>query len=274
MSDRHLLEKAFHDRREYDRQMLTDEEFIKKYPNKKFYRIANNTSLYLSEMFRKHISTNTRVLDYCCGLGHTSVELASLSSDVYGIDISSESVATAVLNVRKQNADIKRENFAVMNAENTSFPDNYFDVIVCNGVLHHLDTKIAFRELNRILRVGGVIIANESLGYNPIIQAYRYLTPSIRTAWETDHILTGKDFKRAEKYFHRIEKRYFNIFSIVAIPLIDTFVFSPALQFFRILDKVATKLPLVREMAWQVVFTMHKRRESFPDHEKPRTTIA
>ena len=116
-----------------------------------------------------------------CGLGHTSAELSSLTDNIYGIDISGESVATALNNVRQVNDRVHEENFSVMNAEDTNFPDSKFDVIVCNGVLHHLDTQLAFKELSRILKDGGVVIANESLGYNPIIQLYRYLTPKIRT---------------------------------------------------------------------------------------------
>lgn len=258
MTNRHSLEQEFHDTRERDRQLLTDEDFLKKYPNKRFYKIASNTSTFLSQTFRKYVSHDSYVLDYCCGLGYTSAELALLTDNIYGIDISGESVSTAYQNVLQNNNKVQQANFREMNAEKTTFPDDTFDVIVCNGVLHHLDTQIAFKELKRILKDGGVVIANESLGYNPIIQAYRYLTPKIRTAWETDHILKGKDFRHAKRLFTSISFNYFNIFSILSIPFIDTILFKPVLFFLRIVDLFATRIPVIQMMSWQVVFTIHK----------------
>ena len=46
-----------------------------------------------------------------------------------------------------------------MNIFNLFFEKNSFDVIISNGVLHHTyDPKLAFSELVKVLKPGGIII--------------------------------------------------------------------------------------------------------------------
>lgn len=43
--------------------------------------------------------------------------------------------------------------------QNIPYPDSWFDVLLCNHVLEHIrDDEIALRELNRVLRPGGLMI--------------------------------------------------------------------------------------------------------------------
>lgn len=256
MNSRHKLEKDFHDKREVDRNKMSNEEFEKKYPNKRLYKISVNTSLYIKKLLSQNLNAKTKLLDYCCGLGDTSMEAANYGAELYGIDISEESIKTTIKKVKTVRPDNPEKNFSVMNAENTTFEDNYFDVIICNGVLHHLDTSLAFKELKRIVKPTGIIICHESLGYNPLIQLYRNLTPKIRTAWETDHILKGSDFKIARKYFKNIDYKYFNLTSLITIPLIGTPLFSISRKICHLIDDFILKLPLIQLMAWQVVFIL------------------
>lgn len=258
MDSRHKLEMQFHDKREADRKVLSKEEFEKKYPNKRLYKISTNTSRYIEKLLKKYISKDTKVLDYCCGTGETSKEAAALTDEIFAIDISPESVFTAYENVRKILPDVNKSNFQVMNAESTDFENNLFDVIICNGVLHHLDTSLAFKELSRIVKKDGIIICHESLGYNPFIQLYRKLTPNIRTAWETDHILKNKDFDRAKRYFSKRNFKYFNLISLLTIPFIRTPIFPILKKLSHYLDSIILRIPIINLMAWQVVFTLKK----------------
>jgi len=72
---------------------------------------------------------------------------------------------------------------------------------MCAGMLHHVELSYAFPELRRVLKPGGRILAAEALNYNPAIKLYRNLTPSLRTAWEKDHILSLKDVRFAQRFF-------------------------------------------------------------------------
>jgi len=45
----------------------------------------------------------------------------------------------------------------------TGFPSNYFDVVICNGLLHHCDAVLALKEIKRVLKKGGFVLLKEPL---------------------------------------------------------------------------------------------------------------
>ncbi|MEQ1712866.1 MAG: methyltransferase domain-containing protein [Hyphomicrobium sp.] len=47
----------------------------------------------------------------------------------------------------------------VVNIENIDFPDARFDSVICSHVLEHVDDRRALKEIHRILRPGGVLVA-------------------------------------------------------------------------------------------------------------------
>lgn len=259
MEERKIKEMEFHNAREVDRGQMSEEEFLEKYSNKRFYAITDKGRQYLTDFLTEHADGKV-ALDYCCGLGHGSLRLAEIGAQVYGIDISDESVATAAKLLEK-NGYGETSHFHVMDAENTTFEDDFFDVIVCSGVLHHLDVAKAFPELSRILKKDGKIICLEALGYNPIITWYRRRTPHLRTEWEADHILTMKELKVARKNFDDIDVKYFYLFAIPAALFQGTFLFKPVLAIGSFLDSIFLRIPLVRLLAWQMIFILSRPRD-------------
>lgn len=255
MEDRKLEEIEFHNRRERDRREAVDEEdFIKKYPNKSFYSINRGPRDATREWLESHCR-GAVALDYCCGLGKTTLELASLDATVHAIDISGEELKTA----RRAAEDAgyaERTHFYEMDAEKMTFPDDMFDVIVCSGVLHHLDLGCAYPELARVLKPSGKIIAIEAQGANPIINLYRRKTPHLRTAWEADHILSYAQVQQAKAFFRSVSITYFHLFTILAIPFRKTRFFTALLSTLEQIDKLALKIPGVRRMAWQMMFVL------------------
>jgi ubiquinone/menaquinone biosynthesis C-methylase UbiE len=256
--ERKQLEAEFHDQREHDRLRLSTEEFEAKYPNKKFYYISKQTDEYELAWLKKH-APGKKALDYCSGLGHTSLKLAEIGADVYGIDISPNEVASAKKLL--QDNGFNGDNIVVGDAEKTDFPDNFFDVVVCNGVLHHLDVTKAFPELCRILKPSGKIIAMEALGYNPLIQLYRRRTPHLRTAWETEHILTNAELRIAKKYFDNVSVKYFHLATLAAIPFIGSALCKPLVSVLGILDSILLKIPFLQLMAWQMIFVLENPKK-------------
>jgi ubiquinone/menaquinone biosynthesis C-methylase UbiE len=260
MTDRKVLEAEFHDSREADRLLLSEEDFKSKYSNKKFYVIAESVRYYLNNLIKSK-AQGSKVLDYCCGPGETSLKLAKMGYDsVYGIDISSEEVKTAKKRLIDGGFE-KKSNFQVMDAEKLTFSDNSFDVIICNGVLHHLDIDAALPELSRVLKPSGMVVAMEALGYNPFIKLYRKMTPHLRTAWETDHILTLSELKKSKKYFNKVDVKYFYLATLIAIPFANTFLFKPIMKITGFIDAIIMKIPGVQLMAWQMVFTLKKPKK-------------
>jgi ubiquinone/menaquinone biosynthesis C-methylase UbiE len=246
-------EAEFHNRRESDRLTMSEEEYNKRYSNKRFYAIVRKSVDYQNNWLMQHCKGKT-VLDYCCGLGATSLNLAKMGAKVFGIDISAKEVETAD-KLLKDNG-FTDATFLVGDAENTPFENGKFDVVVCNGVLHHLDISKAWPELARIIKKDGSVMAMEALGYNPAIQLYRRLTPKLRTAWETEHILKHKDLQLAKKYFNKVEVKYFYLAALCAIPFINTPAFKPILAVTEMVDDLLLKIPGINLMAWQMVFVL------------------
>ena len=115
---------------------------------------------------------------------------------------------------------------------------------------------MALPELARVLKSGGVIVAMEALGYNPLINLYRKMTPHLRTAWETDHILTHSELKKCRKFFDKVNVRYFYLATLAAIPFANTTFFKPVMWLTEAIDAVLMRIPLIQLMAWQMVFTL------------------
>jgi ubiquinone/menaquinone biosynthesis C-methylase UbiE len=231
---------------QFDRQ--TYEKF---FGNRKYYGATRLSTQYIDTWIAKH-ARGKIFLDYACGDGIVAIKAArALATLSIGIDISPVSVENAKKNAEMQGVQNKC-CFQQADAEDTKLPDNSIDVIVCSGMLHHLDLSYAFPELRRILVPGGRILAIEALNYNPFINLYRHLTPAMRTEWEKDHILSLSDLVFARRFFHIGETRYWHITSIL-YPYAKSF-----LPVFELIDGFLTKIPLIRLMAWMFSFELIK----------------
>lgn len=257
MEDRKQKEALFHNKREEDHLNMTYEQFMEKYPNKRFYSVANMSKSYTRNMFKQF--AGKKVLDYCCGLGGISIQLAKAGAIVTGIDISEESVKTATMEAERAGVSEKC-TFIVGDAENSGLEGESFDCIVCSGVLHHLDLDAAYKEISRLLKKDGIVIGMEALAHNPIFMRYRRNTPQLRTEWEVNHILRVSDIKRASKYFEKIKIKYFHLTVLAAVPFRNTFLFKPLRAILNAVDSVILKIPGIQKLAWQGIFTLSNKR--------------
>jgi len=250
---RKIAEQEFHNRRE-ELRLAKREDHDSFYTNRRFYRTTSKSRKYLEHWFQNKCP-GRKILDYCCGLGDTSIRLAELGADVIGVDISDVSIETGKRTAAEMQLKGKIE-FLVMDAENLIFENDQFDIIVCSGVLHHLDLDKAYQELARVLKPNGEIICIEALSDNPLIHWYRRRTPHLRTEWETDHILTTAKIKMASRYFNKVNIKYFHLASLAAIPLIDKPGFQLALKLLNAMDAILLKIPGIQKLAWQAIFTL------------------
>lgn len=92
------------------------------------------------------------VLDMSCSTGYMTRFFSYHFCYTTGIDIDRKAVEFA-----KQNNSENNITYAEMDAMNTGFTDNSFDVVVCNQMYEHVaDANILLREIHRILKPGGV----------------------------------------------------------------------------------------------------------------------
>lgn len=252
---------AFHNSREEVRKRDPG-AYESYYSNIRFYAIVRKNERFMREWCARHVR-GRKVLDYCCGTGKMSLVLAELNAaQVVGIDISAESVSSAA-EIAAGRGFSDRTQFFVMDAEKTEFPDSSFDVIVCIGVLHHLDIAAAYMEIARLLKPGGVVLCAEPLAYNPLIQWYRKRTPHLRTKWESEHILTRKEVYGARKYFDDINVKFFNLATIAALPFRNTpAIFRPLLTVLELVDELILRIPGFQWQAWMVYFVLSEPKKS------------
>jgi ubiquinone/menaquinone biosynthesis C-methylase UbiE len=102
------------------------------------------------------LSAGMRVLDLGCGVGHFLGWVTDRAGvQGYGADLSIGSLARA-------RAASPALRLAAADAESLPFQDKSFDRVVCNGSAHHfLDNELAFRELHRVVKPGGIVVLHE-----------------------------------------------------------------------------------------------------------------
>jgi SAM-dependent methyltransferase len=157
-----------------------------------------------------------RVLEYGCGEGWLTSDLARAGGTVCAFDISPQ----AAENTRQTLAAaqlLDRCSIEVMPAERLSYPTAFFDVAVGFAIIHHLDLAKALAELHRVLKPGGVAWFAEPLATNPLIQVYRKLTPQFRTPDEQP--LTLSQLPSLLASFDSFEHREFYLTALGAVAL-------------------------------------------------------
>ena len=256
MESRKEEEIEFHDKLRGDELRSKDPDFRFLTSNRKYYSITRK-SVDFAKGWMSERCKNKTTLDYCCGDGAVAIFLAKNGAKSIGIDISPVSIDNCQKIAVKEGV-AENASFFVMDAEKLDFADNYFDTIVCSGVLHHLNIEKAYRELSRVLKPDGEIICIEPLIYNPIFQLYRVLTPHLRTKYETENILTKKKIDLAKNYFEKVDYRFFHLATLAAVPFRNSSLFNPVLEVLEKIDSVLLKLPLVKWFSWQIVFILSK----------------
>ena len=255
--NRKETEREFHDA--LRGELAADQQI---HSNDKFYSIFRSNEEFV-EKFVANRTAGNRILDYCCGYGGTARKLAKAGAEAYGIDISPVSIQRAVA-LAEQEGLPDSVKFLVMDAEATEFPDSFFDTVLINGVLHHLDLPKAYRELARIVKPDGIVIATEALRHNMAIHLYRRLTPHLRTAWEAEHILGKREIFAATRYFNRVEVlKFFHLATLLALPFRSSGLFEPMRRTLGALDSMLLRIPVLKWQAWVGVFMLsapHKPR--------------
>ena len=255
-----IPEPSSREQRKQEEIDFHNEQRFQRRPLRKYYSINRRIHQYV-EGWMSQRCAGKRALVYGCGDGAQSFHLARSGASVIGIDIADNSIKLAREQAEKEGlAD--RISFQVMDCENLAFPDNSIDIIVAASVLHHLDLPRAYSEMARVLKPSGAIICIEPLGHNPLIQFYRRRTPDLRTRWEIEHILKVKHVRLAEKFFDRVEARFFHLFTLLAVPFHRRQGFSKMLGALEVLDSVVLRIPYLKRQAWQVVFVLSGPRKT------------
>jgi ubiquinone/menaquinone biosynthesis C-methylase UbiE len=201
-----------------------------------------------------------KVLEFGCGQGWLTVDLARAGGEVHAFDISEESL-NAARQYAAQEGVADKIHLKIDNAEALSYEENTFDVVAGGGILHHLELDAVFREIHRVLKPGGKAFFLEPLGHNPLINLYRKRTPEKRTPDE--HPLLVSELSMHTSRFSQVKGEYFYFLALLAFPFMvimkSPFLFKKSLDILCKADDYFLRFfPPLRRYCWSTIIILEK----------------
>ena len=177
-----------------------------------FHKVLENT--------KKYLTAGDVVLDFGCGTGTMTVEIARHVKEIHAIDISSKMLEYAKQNVIERH--IENVNFIQATLFDTPYEKESFDVILAFGILHLLkDNRQIIQKIGELLKPGGLLISStpclaEKMTLLTKFQFYPFLLLS-KTGLinqylkrfkitELDNLISAGNLQiiKHEKIFHRL----------------------------------------------------------------------
>lgn len=201
-------------------------------------------------------------LDLCCGTGVHSIYPAKLGYQVFGNDISPQSIKAAI-KLAKEHSVLSNCHFVVETVENFLNSQNKYDIIFISGSMYYFDPQKILTKIENMLKPGGHFIAIETNGSNLPLNIYRRIL-SLFMRHHRDSSALNNCVKIAElstwkNYFDYSSITYFDFFTLLS-PL---FSFSNTLlnywiRFAKKADAFVLKLSLVNYLSFKFLFIGRK----------------
>lgn len=106
------------------------------------------------------------ILDVGCGLGTLTIKIASVKPDalVHGIDLLDSIIEQCRFNAKIEG--VTNTKFVAASAYELPFEEEFFDMVTCFFMLHHLDDiPRALKDIKRVLKPGGEVFAVEPIDH-------------------------------------------------------------------------------------------------------------
>jgi len=119
----------------------------------------------------KHLPYGAKVLDVCSGTHDIPLRLLARDPtlEIDAVDGSAHMTAEGQRRARERNQTI---NARVCDVHELPYPDNSFDAVTLQFASRHLEIVKAFKEIERVLKPGGLFCHNDMLRpSSPIIEA-------------------------------------------------------------------------------------------------------
>lgn len=194
---------------------------------------------------------NIKIVDLGCGTGSFTKKISSLSDQIYGCDISTESIKTA-------SNFYPKINFSVQDIENLSYQNNFFDIVIFSGVLHHFDNlNKPLLEAKRILKDDGLIFAFDPNLYNPFFWMYRRKKSFL---YSNEGVTDNEEPLTKKKIITAIKSCEFNSFSVYGISgvpfnYIENNKLSLFLPIYNFVDALLNMVPFIRNKIGSFLIT-------------------
>ncbi len=170
------------------------------------------------------IQLDQKVIDFGCGSGYITVEIAKQADEALGIDINPEIANNVIPEALKG-----KLKYQVIDGRTLDMLDNYFDIALCSEVLMMISEPDQFlSEVKRILKPGGKLVVVNGLGHPAIEKAYsnntillkiaRLLYPKRFPKTYNEYVQnlrgvfeTAFEFPKADYYIDLLQKNEFKV---------------------------------------------------------------
>ncbi len=135
----------------------------------------NQYSQFCKHIFDMAQAKDKNILDIGCGFGLISIHLATFGAQmVSAVDANEEKINVLQKILSRFNPPLSNIEAKLGDALNLEYADDYFDAVVANETISHMrDPDIFLREINRILRPGGIFYLKDSNNALEIVGRYR-----------------------------------------------------------------------------------------------------
>jgi 2-polyprenyl-3-methyl-5-hydroxy-6-metoxy-1,4-benzoquinol methylase len=158
-----------------------------------------------------------RVLDVGCGEGSNAVLMAKLGAHVTGVDISPGSIEVCRRRARIDGVEAQTQ-FCCSPLETLELPKGGFDIVWCDGVLHHV-----IPELDRVLsllmrwaRPGALFVLSEPVSLTPWLRRLRKGVPIHTDATPGERPLQRAELEIILRHLPGLEMKGFHLLGRLA----------------------------------------------------------
>ncbi len=224
------------------------------------YRHCRRWRFYRKEYVFKliHECKPKKILDFGCGSGDSSTELAALGYDVVGIDVSPDLIALAEQRARLDGV-VDRAKFMAVDGTTATLPAAAYDLVLVQAVLHHVDLTESLRTLEHVLVPGGHVIIVEPVAYSRTLQWLRDRSPVEKDISPNERQLNHDDMRQIGRTFEIVEKRHFTIFQrVLRLIKVEGPLYDWPARFLALFDYLLLCIPGMGHFASTVVLLGRK----------------
>lgn len=176
------------------------------------YRHCRGWRIFRKEYVFKLIHENrpATILDFGCGSGESSTELAVMGYEVTGIDVSPDLIRLAEERARLDQVS-GRTKFLAVDGTTATLPPAAFDLVLVQAVLHHVDLPACIETLDHVVKPGGFLLIVEPVAYSQVLQWVRDRTPVEKDVSPNERQLHQGDLRLIDERFTIVRREHFNI---------------------------------------------------------------
>lgn len=146
-----------------------------------------NIDIYIfDQLLKGRFDHCKNILDIGCGGGRNLIYFLQQNFEVYGADKDAYAIAQVQQLSQALNPKNNPQNFVMAAVENLPFESNFFEIILCNAVLHFAQDAVHFdamlQSIWRVLKPNGYLLIRlaSDIGIETLVQPLgngRYLLP-------------------------------------------------------------------------------------------------